>query len=107
MNKRFSWLIVALIVIGIGIGASRYFLAAPYKTFSSADGKFRVIVFRRPSLFASPGGSGDAPGFVRLYNQSNRVLQEKAVDMVQVIDQVTWFTNKVEIKLFADWPLPQ
>jgi hypothetical protein len=111
MNNRFSWTVGILIVVGIAVGittsASRYFAPKPYHIFPSLDSKYRVVVFRKPTLISAPGGSGDASGFVRLYDSSGKVLQEKAVDMVQVIDEVTWLTNKVEIKLFADWPLPK
>lgn len=110
MNKALVWITVALILVaiflGITLGTSRHYSAAPYKTFPSPDGKFSIIVYRIPTSFSQPGGSGDAPGFVRLYNSSGKMLEEKAVSMVQIIDQVTWSPNKVEIKLFADWALP-
>jgi hypothetical protein len=54
-----------------------------------------------------PGQSSDAPGFVRLYDlRSGRILQEKDVEMVQLIDQFEWSSTNLYIKLFADWKLP-
>ena len=53
-----------------------------------------------------PGGSGDAPGFVRLYDKDNRILEEKDVELVQLVDDVKWSGSSVHIKLFADWTLP-
>jgi hypothetical protein len=53
-----------------------------------------------------PGQSGDARGFIRLIDtRTNKVLQEKNIEIVQLIDQVSWQAGHVNIKLFADWPL--
>ena len=55
-----------------------------------------------------PGQSSDAPGFVRLYDlRTGRLLQEKDVEMVQLIDQFEWSPTNLCIKLFADWRLPE
>jgi hypothetical protein len=57
---------------------------------------------------AMPGQSGDAPGFVRLYDQrTGRILEQKDVAMVQNIDQFEWSATNLYIKLFADWRLPK
>ena len=45
-------------------------------------------------------------GLVRLYTRAGAILQERPVDMVQLIETVEWEANQVSIKLFADWPLP-
>jgi len=81
-------------------------LAREYRTFLSPSGDYRVVVYRIPMLFGFPGQSGDASGFVRLYDKSNHVLQQKDVDMVEVVDRVDWRGDHVEIELFADWLLP-
>ena len=54
-----------------------------------------------------PGQSGDAPGFVRLYEvKSGRILEQKDVQMVQLIDQFEWSPTNLYIKFFADWKFP-
>jgi hypothetical protein len=74
----------------------------------SPDGRFKMVVYRIPMTMAMPGQAGDAPGFVRLYDQrSGRVLEQKDVEMVQMIDQVEWSPTNLYIKLFADWRLPK
>ena len=74
----------------------------------SPDKRFKMIVYRIPMTSAMPGQSGDAPGFVRLYDERNgRILEQKDVEMVQLIDQPEWSPTNLYIKLFADWKLPK
>jgi len=54
-----------------------------------------------------PGQSGDAPGYVGLYDSSGRMLAEKDVDMVQAADRISWEKKKVSIWLVAEWNLPE
>lgn len=82
--------------------------AEEYATFERPDGKFRVVVLRVPQWLGTlPGQASDAPGIVRLYDEAGRLLNETRVDMVQLVDQVTWEENRVHIKLVADWKLPE
>lgn len=53
-----------------------------------------------------PGQYGDAPGYIRLYDNAGHVLAETDVVMVQIADRVTWEKNKVNIWLVAEWDLP-
>lgn len=79
-----------------------------YRTEVSPDQRFKVVVYRAPMDRALPGQSSDAPGLVRLYDQkTGKVLQQKNVEMVQLIDQFEWTATHLHIKLFADWPLPE
>jgi len=79
-----------------------------YRTFYSPDGRYKIVVYRVPETSATmPGQAGDAPGSVCLYETANgKLLNEKRVEMVQVIDQISWSATNVDIKLFADWKLP-
>lgn len=79
-----------------------------YRTFNSPDGRYKIVVYRVPETSATmPGQAGDAPGPVCLYETANgKLLNEKRVEMVQVIDQISWSATNVDIKLFADWKLP-
>jgi hypothetical protein len=108
---RFAlWAVTLLIVMAAlvaGIRSHRRARASEYRSYASPDGRFRFVVYRISSTFAMPGQSSDAPGFVRLYDlRSGRILQEKDVEMVQLIDQFEWSSTNLYIKLFADWKLP-
>lgn len=75
--------------------------------YNSPDGRFRIVVYVLPKLFGFPGQGSDAPGFVRLYEKATgKILAEKDVEMVQLVDEVTWSGTNVSIKLFTDWKLP-
>ncbi len=51
--------------------------AEVYHTFTSLDGHFKIVVFRMPSIVATPGDSGGASGYVRLYDaRRGRVLEQ-------------------------------
>ena len=77
-------------------------------TYERPDHRYKVVVVRRFTGWpaAMPGQSGDAPGFVRLYDRSGRLLHETPVDMVQVVDGVDWQDRRAVIKLVADWQVP-
>ena len=78
-----------------------------YRTFYSPDRRFKVVVLRSRQLFVAPGQAGDAPGNVCLYEvSSGKLIARKQIEMVQLIEQVTWSATNVEMKLFADWKLP-
>ena len=82
--------------------------AQEYRSYVSPGGRFKMVVYRAPTQFAMPGQAGDAPEFVRLYDQrSCRILEEKDVEMVQNVDQFDWSPTVLYIKLFADWKLPK
>ena len=112
-KPRRRWLIclvLALLVVLAGVFLVRHWQktsAGEYRSFASPGGEYRIVVYSIPSLLPMmPGHGGDASGFVRLYNRAGGILQEKPVDMVQSIQTVEWETDRVRIKLFADWPLP-
>jgi len=99
---------VVVALAAFGLRAWYRSSAAEYRSYMSPDGRFKMVVYRLPMLMAMPGQSSDAPGFVRLYDQrSGRILQQKDVEMVQMIDQFEWSSTNLYIKLFADWRLPE
>ena len=109
--RRRRWLALAalLCAVIIAAGAIAYASLRPseYATFTRPDGNYRVVVLRRtvwPSMM--PGQSGDAPGTVQLQDRRGKVLHQADVEMVQLVDQVEWSDRKVEIKLVAEWDLP-
>jgi hypothetical protein len=100
-------LLAALALAFTSLYVARRALAEEYTTIWSPDARYKIVVYGYPMLPAMPGQGGDASGFVRLYDKDGRVLEEKDVDMVQLIEQVDWEEGKVDIKLFAKWALPQ
>lgn len=111
-HKQLKWraalaLLVVLIVGFFGWRVYRRAAAEEYKTVWSPDGNYRIVVYRMPTPFTMPGGSGDAPGYVRLYDKSGTVLKETDVEMVQLVDRVNWENGKVDIHLVAEWELPR
>lgn len=104
------------IIIGVSVALAvgsafvgwRETSAGIYKTFRSPDERYRVEVWRYPELYAAPGDSGGAPGFVRLVDsKSGKTIERKATEMVMLIDSVRWSSSSVDIKLFAEWSLPK
>jgi hypothetical protein len=109
--RRRRWLALAVLLCAVVIaaGAIAYARLRPseYAIFTRPDGNYRVVVLRRtvwPAML--PGQSGDAPGMVQLQDRRGRVLHQVDVEMVQLVDQVEWPDRKVEIKLVAEWDLP-
>ena len=79
-----------------------------YNTILSPDGKYKLVVYGTKVFpMIMPGAAGDVPGFVRLYKADGVLLNQKDVDMVQLIDEVEWDEKKVYIKLFAEWRLDE
>jgi hypothetical protein len=111
-SRNLGVLSIGLCLLGIGFvlgchpGSNSK--AEEYRSFVSPDGRFKMVVYRVPTESAIPGQAGDAPGFVRLYDQrTGRILEQKDVEMVQLIDQFEWSTTNLSIKFFADWRLPK
>ncbi len=114
-NRKFSKrLIVALGVATVaaamvfGFRTWRRSGAEEYRTFASPDGRFQIVVYRIPSRSSFPGQSSDAPGYFQLLDaRTGRVLRERSVEMVQLVDQIEWSPTNVGVRLLADWRLPQ
>ena len=89
-------------------GVRKLCCASEYQIFTSPDGEYHISVYRITVFpMMMPGSAGDAPGFVRLYDNYNNILEEQDVDMVQLVDDIEWSEDKVNIKLFAEWDLPR
>ena len=96
------------VLLALGCRSGSAPKAEEYRSYASPDGRFKMVVYRIPMQSAMPGQSGDAPGFVRLYDQrTGHILEQKDVEMVQNIDQFEWSATNLYIKLFADWRLPK
>jgi hypothetical protein len=98
-------LIVAVLLVS-GVGAFKRFRATEYRVFAIPNGRFEIVVYRTPMAFAMPGQSSDAPGYFQLRERnSGKVLQQRSVDMVSMVDQVEWSETNVNVRIFADWAL--
>ena len=76
--------------------------------FESPDGRFQIVVYRIPTLFAMPGQSGDAPGYFQLHDmRTGRVLRDRSVEMVSIVDRIEWSPTNVSVGMLANWKLPQ
>ena len=109
-TRRHTIRIVAIVLLLAVLALAWLALGKPQEVagFERPDHHYKVVVLRRSTGWsaAMPGQSGDAPGFVRLYDASGHLLQQTRVDMVQVVDRVDWQDRRVSIKLVAEWPLP-
>lgn len=82
--------------------------AEEYRSYLSPDNRFKLVVYRIPMTTAMPGAASDAPSFVRLYDtKTGSILEEKNVEMVQMISNLNWSPTNLLIISFADWKLPQ
>ena len=104
--------VLAVLIVGVfvafGLRAWRRSGAEEYRRFASPDGRFQIVVFRIPSRVAMPGQSSDAPGYIQLRDtRTGRVLRERSVEMVQLVDRIEWSPTNVDVRLLADWSLPQ
>jgi hypothetical protein len=80
--------------------------AEKYRTFASPNGRFQIVVYRIPNLDFMPGQSSDAPGYFQLCETATgKILRERPVEMVQLVDDVVWSPRSVNIRLLADWEL--
>jgi len=98
--------VTAALALAVAIGVSWLRREETYVELHSPDGRFSVVVKRRPMLFAMPGGGGDAPGRALLVDGTGRVLREQAVEMVNLVQILEWRPRAVEISPFGEWPLP-
>lgn len=73
----------------------------------SPDGRFEVVLCRLPNLATNPGGGSDAPGWIRLNETATgKTLRRTKIAMIQLMEDVVWSSDRVYIKLIADWELP-
>jgi hypothetical protein len=103
--------LVALTIVALSIwwSGGRAF-AAYHSTKPSPDGKYKLVTFSMPMLFAFPGQGSDASGYVQLQDSSGKVLNEGYVDMVQIVYDAEWDGHEVQIGRgdgSYTWSLPQ
>lgn len=114
-NRFFNVRIGALSVLVIGALAASLLwwlktssvALEEYASFTRPDQHYKILVMRKRMWNAlMPGQTSDSPGVVWLLDKDGNVLNQAAVEMVQLVDHVDWQDKKVSIKLIADWDLP-
>jgi hypothetical protein len=103
--------LVALTIVAFSLwwSGGRAF-ASYHSTNPSPGGRYKLITYSIPMLFAFPGQGSDASGYVQLQDSSGRVLNEGYVEMVQIVYDAEWRTNEVQIGRGDNsytWKLPQ
>lgn len=110
MGNKKKWLLLALVFACIAVAGYTYWKRTrleQYLEVQSPDHRFRLVVYRRPIWPSTmPGQGSDAPGIVRLYDQSGRLLDESPIEMVQQIHDVHWRQGRVEVPLVFSFKLP-
>lgn len=106
--KNIAAALTAFVVVFLLVFWARTTLESEYRTFTSPDGRFKIVVKRsRQWLGVMPGQASDAAGNIYLYESATgRLLERKYVDMVQIVEHVTWSSTNVDIKFVVDWKLP-
>ena len=101
--------VLVLACVGVtGFRACHRAGAEVHRRYASPDGRFEIVVYRIPSRIAFPGQGSDAPGWFVLRDvQTGRVLRERNVEMVQLVDPPQWSPTNVNVTLLADWKLPR
>ncbi|HEX8458650.1 MAG TPA: hypothetical protein VF656_15245 [Pyrinomonadaceae bacterium] len=85
-------------------------LAAYHYTNPSPDGRYKLVTYSIPMLFAFPGQGSDASGYVQLQDRSGKVLHEGYVEMVQIVYDAEWSGREVHIGRgdgSYTWELPE
>jgi hypothetical protein len=97
-------LMIGSVLIG-GLALMVFFQPEHYMTHTSPDGRYRLVVYRTPTLFSAPGQGSDAPGHVVLLDDQGRELKTVPIDMVQLATRPEWSKDRVSVKLVLDWDL--
>lgn len=99
-----SGLMIAAVFLG-GLALMMAFRPEHYRTYESPDERYRLVVYRTPTIFAAPGQGSDAPGRIDLIDSEGRELNSMPIDTVQLAMQPEWTKDQVSVKLVLDWDL--
>ena len=94
--RRKSLLALTIVAFSLWWSSGRA-LATYHSTSLSPDGRYKLVTYSVPMLFAFPGQGGDASGYIQLQNSSGRVLNEGYVEMVQIVYEAEWRPLEVRI----------
>lgn len=111
MSTRLKRLLLVMACLVLAAGGYAWWIHTRlelYETLESPDHRFKLVVYRKPIWpSAMPGQASDAPGIVRLYDGSGRLLNEAPVEMVQLVEDVKWNSDNVDVPLVFNFKLPK
>jgi hypothetical protein len=116
MNMRKSWRLAAIVLIPVlGLALmpqGRLGCNDPMEHETSPDSAWSLSLCRRPMLFAMPGGSSDAPGWIVLRDKWGAIRGVVDLEMVQLwwsVPGVTveWKPDRVIVPMTAELPLTE
>lgn len=85
--------------------------ADPWVESPSPDRTWTLTVCRRPMLFAMPGGSGDAPGWIVLRDADGAIRGVVHLEMMQMLGEngavadMRWDADRVVLPFLAEMAL--
>lgn len=91
IRKRYAWRRIGLLaavaaVLAFALAPERRLACAgPWLSERSPDGAWTLSVCRRPTSFAMPGGSSDAPGWIVLRDSAGAIRGVVHLDMMQLL----------------------
>lgn len=108
--RRGLLLLPALLLVAALLPEGRLGCAEPELREWSPDGAWSLTLCRRPTWFAMPGGSGDAPGWIVLRDAQDGIRGVVDLSMVQAYGSATgastqWEPDRVRVQLVAELPL--
>lgn len=98
--------IISFAAIALLAAATMLFYQSKHKrpsihaVFSHPGGKMRLVIERQsPSWLSSamPGQGSDVPGIAKLVNENDKILDQRDIEMVQLVDGVQWRSDRVTI----------
>lgn len=102
------WFTIGYVALGVFLAVALRRLE--YQRVYSPDERF-YIVAEYPAyqgwLPVMPGGGGDKAGYVTLYTADGQKLRSDKLDMMQMIGDLHWSSDSVEIRTVLLWDLPQ
>jgi len=106
MKKHIILLVVLslLVVFSIMFISTREKQMSKYSEFKSPDGKYLLEVMVENTT-GFPGYSGGRLGLVILKDEKDEILGEVRVEMVQLVEDPVWESDKVWVKLVFQLPL--
>ena len=103
-------LTVSVLAVAL-VSEGRLRCADPWVDARSPDRTWTLTVCRRPMLFAMPGGSGDAPGWIVLRDADGAIRGVAHLEMMQLLGEtgavadLRWDADRVVLPFLAGMPL--
>ena len=104
--KAFFWgILILIVVVMFWLWFAKDRNPHLVKTYKSPLTEHSIEVWVYDEPYSAPGDAWSGEGFVLLKNGVGKVLEKKGTELVISIEEPYWFEDRVEVKLFAEWPL--